>query len=493
MTQETHNRIAEEICMTYIPDQFNDTLKQHMFGEHTQKLWQVMFTHESFDPNNDSNYEQYEAFGGHIVDTMIVQIVLEAVPIASPELLTRNKNYYMSTKNQAELADSMGLTRNRSSDPSSTYPIISKLITVSVRVKEDIFESFFGLLHRLGDTFRLGTGYILCRALMKSLFKDTDFSVMPQAEDVEYVKIWFDRNGLSKPVIRTQSIVRNGKTMIKADYYIADEQQAFEIGFESSHIAMGIGNSISDARRDAASNLERLIKENNLDTNTSLKDSTLEYKSEAENKIKQSGYSDMEVKNYIDGRFRLFQLIAKNNTTGRREVLREVLVDNDKVRVGDVKVKLFMNYLGVKKPKRTTNKRSQPRVSQHQKTPTNTPQTRKQQTSVYQTYQTPTQQSNVGYQAPQMITPQNSSTPTQQSNVGYQAPQTYQTPTQQSNVGYQAPQMITPQTYQTPTQQSNVGYQAPQMITPQNSSTPTQQLYNQSNLMQQQLYNPMMQ
>src|SRR5680860_675824 len=158
-TREWINQLQQmiytKIAPLAIPD--DDTNRRiQLVSQDAMMIWIRAFTHKSYDPNAENNYELLEHLGDKAIGLAFDQYLINKFPATeneaaiteseSSELITS----YMSKQNQSEMAANLGLDN-----------WVRTLFDKSMHVREDIFESMFGALIQIGDRIMgRGVGYV---------------------------------------------------------------------------------------------------------------------------------------------------------------------------------------------------------------------------------------------------------------------------------------------------------------------------------------------
>ena len=145
----------------------SSTAIEKLVSPEAMKIWEVAFTHESFDPNQSKNYEEVELLGDNILSVSYVRFVMESYPEFNRSQLSELRTQFLSKGFQSQLSASLGLGR-----------FIRSRFHTSKGILEDVLESTFGALLLVGDTvFKMGTGYGLCYNLTVNLYKDVPIEI----------------------------------------------------------------------------------------------------------------------------------------------------------------------------------------------------------------------------------------------------------------------------------------------------------------------------
>lgn len=142
------------------------SIVKSLTNEASMSVWETGMTTIYENPNTDHNYEFLEWQGDSLMAFLFGQYIKKRVPEISEAAASELKSFYLSTKNQAEIADQMGLPEH----------IIStdyhEEVKSSPKIKEDLLEAFFGALMRnCVREFDIGMGVSLAYNLMVHIFK----------------------------------------------------------------------------------------------------------------------------------------------------------------------------------------------------------------------------------------------------------------------------------------------------------------------------------
>lgn len=139
-----------------------DAYGQILISDQAMAIWQVSITHESVNRNPGSNNEMLEMLGDRELESIFSNYVTSLYPKMTEDLLTELKSTYMSKVKQRDMAIKLGLHKW-----TRTY------FNVTIHTSEDLFESMFGALFKIGETYiGKGNGYALCNNLLANLYYD---------------------------------------------------------------------------------------------------------------------------------------------------------------------------------------------------------------------------------------------------------------------------------------------------------------------------------
>jgi dsRNA-specific ribonuclease len=133
----------------------------------TYERWKACFTHATFNPNQDSNYEVPEKIGDTVAGTTFMNFQRNKNPHITQDVISQLKAKYMSKEEQRKKSDALGL---------KDWVRIVKDWTQSV--SEDLFESLYGTIFIVGnEILEDGDGYALANNLMIYMYKDDVFDL----------------------------------------------------------------------------------------------------------------------------------------------------------------------------------------------------------------------------------------------------------------------------------------------------------------------------
>lgn len=160
-----------------------------LISDEAMKIWVVAFTDSSYDRNPDSNYELLELLGDRELESLFTNFIVNRYPDITEKTMTETKSTYMSKIDQAKKARVLGL-----------HKWVRTNIDLSIHTSEDLFESMFGALFKIGDNLLgKGNGYALCNNVLTALFYDIviDYDVIMK-RPVSQIKEIFEKLGWSE-------------------------------------------------------------------------------------------------------------------------------------------------------------------------------------------------------------------------------------------------------------------------------------------------------
>lgn len=144
------------------PSQKGEEICKQMVGPEMMPIWIKAFTHETYDIDVRNNYENFETLGDKFVGaafTLYTYNYFEGN--INEQELTNYKNQYMQKLYQAEVSRFMKL---------GNWLRLSEDTKPTFKMFEDVFESFCGAMHIVGDLVKPGFGFVLVRKLVDLIF-----------------------------------------------------------------------------------------------------------------------------------------------------------------------------------------------------------------------------------------------------------------------------------------------------------------------------------
>jgi len=117
----------------------SNTVNTVLSKENMQQYWIPAFTHRSYDPTPDRNYEKLEYWGDSALKLSFRNYLALNYPQFNESELSNLSNHYMSTEEQASLSDQLGLPK-----------YLRSYVAVTRGIQEDLLESFYGALYSIG-------------------------------------------------------------------------------------------------------------------------------------------------------------------------------------------------------------------------------------------------------------------------------------------------------------------------------------------------------
>jgi dsRNA-specific ribonuclease len=135
-------------------------------------LWEKAVTAESYDFN--SNYEVMEKIGDKIASYVLSNILAAEFPKITPQTMSETISHTLSKRVQAGVSEQMGWS-SVARTGSVTIEDGVLYYNYNNSVSEDIFESTFACVHKIGNAYYpKGGGDVYCNNLMKFLVRKKD-------------------------------------------------------------------------------------------------------------------------------------------------------------------------------------------------------------------------------------------------------------------------------------------------------------------------------
>jgi dsRNA-specific ribonuclease len=161
-----------------------------ILNKDTISFWRTCFTHVSYDPNYDKNYESLESVGDKILSYTFKTFLYGKYDQITASQLNNLDQHYMSTHLQALVSSKMGL--------SNWLRVKGEVPKGSEKIKEDLLEAFFGTIDTLFiKKFGIGYGVKTCMKFIDKLFLDVDLNMNIEIPRTFVTQI-FDRLGVDR-------------------------------------------------------------------------------------------------------------------------------------------------------------------------------------------------------------------------------------------------------------------------------------------------------
>jgi dsRNA-specific ribonuclease len=164
-------KYVKEILKTFLKDDIINVI----LNKSTMKTWIKCFTHVTYDPNNDKNYDSLEAVGDKVLSLAFKSHLHKKYKKISASSLNNLDQFYMSTYRQSIIADKMGLA--------NWLRIRGNVNLYSEKVKEDLMEAFFGAFEEIfieNKNYGPGWSSKVTSLFFDKLFKDIEFDLDTQ-------------------------------------------------------------------------------------------------------------------------------------------------------------------------------------------------------------------------------------------------------------------------------------------------------------------------
>jgi ribonuclease III-like protein len=186
------------------------------------KIWRTSFTHVSFNPNNNENYEVLEKLGDEVMKVSFTWFVMQKFPDIQEGMLSLLTTYYLAKSFQAQQAKDLNLD-----------PFIRSLIGINIHIREDSLEALFGGLFVVSDVLippartisgrDVSMAYDNGNRLLEYLYRNVDINLDEiKGSEVTQIKEIFEKmrwtsgaGGNVNKEIETQYNVTDGQYMVE--------------------------------------------------------------------------------------------------------------------------------------------------------------------------------------------------------------------------------------------------------------------------------------
>lgn len=135
--------------------------------------WRCAFTHKSKDPNEGKNYETYEKLGDKLLSYCFNTYLFERNPLINESTINDLSQKYDSAQFQSQVTTELGLDNF----------LLDGGTDLTMKLKEDLYESFCGCLDVVLKEQSIGYGAIIVYNIIKIIFKDFDFNNVRENEE----------------------------------------------------------------------------------------------------------------------------------------------------------------------------------------------------------------------------------------------------------------------------------------------------------------------
>jgi dsRNA-specific ribonuclease len=209
-------------------------------------IWKRAFTPEITNPSEMDSYEENEYIGDRILKVVFSKYLMERYPSYSSQYITNIDTLIMEKKHQAQLADALHLTE-----------FVNMTDAVTVGIKGDLFESFFGALNEVSEKIEEEIGLIHCYNMICFIFNQNTIPEGIKEGDAKMnVEQTFIQLGLSPLQV---NITKNGQQFI-VKIMLKDEHLLFFINHGIIIKDYTLGESIGTSKNITIKNAYQQAK-----------------------------------------------------------------------------------------------------------------------------------------------------------------------------------------------------------------------------------------
>jgi dsRNA-specific ribonuclease len=223
-----------------IPDNIE---RNRYFSDEYMKIWEKAFTHESANPNANSNYEDIEYLGDAVLKCEFPKYLIATFPTLHKRDYTELTRVYQSKTEQAKYANFMKLGK-----------YVLSVSGPSNSVLGDLYESFFGALSTISDKISRGYGSINCYNMIVYLYKNTEMKWVEKTGAIKtQVQQIFTRFAL--PIPEDTEEYDNVKSLYTRHIILSPRHLAFlknyDVDLPQMKIGVGVGRTKEAAENNA--------------------------------------------------------------------------------------------------------------------------------------------------------------------------------------------------------------------------------------------------
>lgn len=322
------------------------------------KLWEAAFTHKSFDPRDDYNYEKLEFIGDRVLKYAFNKYIMRRFPELDQDKLTGVETTYMAKDFQPQYARKLGLDK---------YVVLVGMDRASTDIQEDLFESFMGALNDVSDDIEDGLGAVNVYNFIVHFFNRFKFNLKGALGGkaktlVRQIFERFDRSmleGIQSWVIGDDGV---GTFTVKATpkmiEFLGSKEPGRGFGIVLKSPVLGRAKGTSEkkagklAYQEALKTLEGYgIDERSAKLMKSMQDfmhpSIIPYRPLLEKRLREDGYKAafFDIPNSLRTNEKLTIMLMAEGDLGRQDRLALITIAKGSDDI-DAKEQLIRNYLG---------------------------------------------------------------------------------------------------------------------------------------------------
>lgn len=230
------NALKEFLRTSMLPMSTSDPeIIELYLSDEVMDIWKRSFTHKSWNPNPDGNYEQLEKEGDKVMGLTFNDYLITVFPNINEDQITNVQNKYLAKKHQAEMGEAFELDK-----------YVLTRYKVNISVYEDLYEAYFGALYKIGEDFiGPGKGLTMCKYITYTIYSRMNVDINEGRPVITHVKEilealeWIDI-GMTKDVE-----VKNddGFFIVMTDAGKKFSNEFLDMPITSDQVAIGSGNN----------------------------------------------------------------------------------------------------------------------------------------------------------------------------------------------------------------------------------------------------------
>lgn len=180
-----HRDIIVKLLERILPDsEYGEGVVERLTRpEYIDNLWIPVFTHKSYNPNVGQNYEKFEYVGDAVMGLAFRTYLLKLFPDYQEGEYTAMSSHYLSTPEQAKLAENLQL-----------IAAIRTNVIPDRPMAEDVMEAFYGALYHI-------LPMRIINKFTENIYSDLGIDPIYRHQDPKTnVLQYFDRRHIAKPI-----------------------------------------------------------------------------------------------------------------------------------------------------------------------------------------------------------------------------------------------------------------------------------------------------
>ena len=246
--------LFNQILNNIVPD---EEMRARLVNDEAMEIWEVAFTHETFDPNVGSNYEELEMYGDIVMAANFIKYLTDIFPKINKQELSEMKISFLSKEWQGKKSIQLGLNK-----------WIRSNIRTDLHTAEDVLESFFGALDRIGDmVYKFGAGGGLSYNMIIYILDNTGIdenavALISEGNPKTQIKEMFEQLGWGVADEKFE-VTEDGRTISTVSFTFEAIQDLKKLGLkiQDPRLAVEEGFTKGNASRAAYTNALKRLKE----------------------------------------------------------------------------------------------------------------------------------------------------------------------------------------------------------------------------------------
>lgn len=146
------------------------------------KYWVPAFTHSSWDANLENNYEVLELEGDRVLGLLFISYLKKRFKGINHGQMSFLSSKYLKKTFQSGISSKFGLDK-----------LVRMRVNLSIHIREDLMESFFGALYLAGESIQIGLGLFYSSEMVTYIFNQIEIDTENIKDDKTQVKEIFEK------------------------------------------------------------------------------------------------------------------------------------------------------------------------------------------------------------------------------------------------------------------------------------------------------------